>query len=433
LKNIDYTQLSLKGQSFDSLDIETKAQFIVDTRIAHAENTQSQILSVLSTKANIQINKLWIINAIGIKRGSKQLAEELASREDVEQIVFDQKYEISPLEKSEKTFEQPAEPKIEWNLEWVKSNTIWAQGATGKGKVVGLVDTGVNFRHPSLFHNYRGHNNGTYNHDFNWLDPNGRLQEPQDTQDHGSHCTGTVLGSTKDRKYITGAAYESTWLHCHFGGTFQAITKCFQFMLAPTTRTGQNPTPAKRPHVTSHSYGGGGQGRSLLEDVVKPCIDAGVHVVVAAHNYARCRSVTDPGIIPKVLTVGALGFKTNVIASFSSKGPNNAHYNNTLKPEISAPGTQVVSASGSGTGYSAKSGTSMATPLVAGVIAQLWSKYPDLDRQIAKTNEILYKSALHQVSRECESSKPTPNNVYGHGTISAKRAFEIAEELYGKK
>jgi subtilisin family serine protease len=387
-------------------------------------------MSVLS-KSTSTFSSIWIINAIHVVKGTKALAEELAARSDVVRIVHDQKYEISPSEKTIEDNIVQNNTKVEWNVEWVRSNALWAKGYTGKGKVVGVVDTGANFKHPSLFHRYAGYNNGSYNHDFAWFDPNGRMQEPSDTQDHGSHCTGTILGATQDKKYITGAAHDAKFISAHFGGTFAAITKAFQFMTAPTDRQGRSPTPSKRPHVTSHSYGGGGQGRSLLEDVVKVTTDAGVHVIVAAHNYQRCRAVTDPGIIPFVLTVGALGFKTNVIAPFSSKGPNNAHYNNGLKPEISAPGTNVVSASGTGVAYSSKSGTSMATPLVAGVILQLWQAFPQLDRKLKETNEILYKSAIHTKSRDCESRQDTPNNVYGHGTIQAEKAFEIAMEMYG--
>jgi len=75
----------------------------------------------------------------------------------------------------------------------------------------------------------------------------------------------------------------------------------------------------------------------------------------------------------------------------------------------------------------------MATPLVAGVILQLWQAFPQLDRKLKETNEILYKSAIHTKSRECESRQDTPNNVYGHGTIQAEKAFEIAMEMYGNK
>jgi len=332
--------------------------------------------------------------------------------------------------KKEPVTEESTNPKevIEWNLAWVKADEIWKKGFTGKNKVVGLCDTGVNFRHPGVTSQYIGNKNGTFDHDYAWFGPG---EEPRDTQDHGTHCTGTAVGSTANKDYIIGASHDSKWMHCHFGGSFAIIARCFQFFLAPTDRRGNNPKPELRPHVTSHSYGGGGNGRSQLENVVQPCLDAGIHVVVAAHNYARCRTVTDPGIIPTVLTCGALGERTNVIASFSSRGPGPAVYNNTLKPEISAPGTNIMSALGGSMNYGKKSGTSMSTPLIAGVVALLWSAVPKLDRKIKETNQILYETALHQTSTECESRQPTPNNVYGYGTINALKAFERAHELYG--
>jgi len=162
-------------------------------------------------------------------------------------------------------------------------------------------------------------------------------------------------------------------------------------------------------------------------------LDAGVHVVVAAANSARCRTIADPGLIPNVLTCGALGFQTEAIASFSSRGPGPRVYNSTLKPEIVAPGTTINSALGGSNNYGKKSGTSMSTPLIAGVIALLWDAVPKLDRKIKETNEILFKSANHQKSRDCESTTDSPNNVFGYGTINAFKAYELAQELNGKK
>jgi len=73
----------------------------------------------------------------------------------------------------------------------------------------------------------------------------------------------------------------------------------------------------------------------------------------------------------------------------------------------------------------------MATPLIAGVIALLWEAVPKLDRKIKETNEILYKTANHQKTRDCESTTDSPNNVYGYGTINAQKAYEMAQQLYG--
>jgi len=428
LRNIKYRNLKHKGVSFEDLEIETKAQFIVDTLINFAEISQKPIISYLKAK-EVSFDTLWIINAITIKQGTEELARTLAMRPEVESINVDEKYEIF----DEPTFDvNNKEKAVEWHLEYVKATEVWKKGPTGKGKIIGLVDTGVNFRHPAVVEHYVGNKNGTFDHDYAWYGP-AIGQEPRDTQDHGTHCTGIALGATKDKSVITGASHDSKWIHCHFGGSFAIISKCFQFLLAPTDRQGRNPQPAKRPHVTSHSYGAVSQTRSQLENVVQPCLDAGVHVVVAAANSARCRTITDPGLIPNVLTCGALGFQTEAIASFSSRGPGPRVYNNTLKPEIVAPGTTINSALGNSNNYGKKSGTSMSTPLIAGVIALLWDAVPRLDRKIKETNEILFKSSNHQKSRDCESTTDSPNNVFAYGTINALKAYEMAQELYGNK
>ena len=131
-----------------------------------------------------------------------------------------------------------------------------------------------------------------------------------------------------------------------------------------------------------------------------------------------------------MLTVGALGEKTNEAASFTSKGPG-TFGNAKQKPELSAPGTNIISASGRGDTFVKKSGTSMSTPNIAGVISLLWSAVPALDRDIEKTNQILFDTALKQTSRECSSPQGTPNYVFGHGTVNVAAAYERAVKLYG--
>lgn len=138
LKNSDYKNLKHNGQDFESLDIETKAHFIVDTLISHAKDTQKDITSFLKEK-KAKFSTMWIINAVTVYKGSIELAKELADRSDVERVVFNQKYEISPLEKSfpaEKT-----QSRVEWNLEFVDAHKVWEKNVTGNGIIVGHVDT----------------------------------------------------------------------------------------------------------------------------------------------------------------------------------------------------------------------------------------------------------------------------------------------------
>jgi len=336
---------------------------------------------------------------------------------------------------------------IEWNVKWIKSEKLWELGYTGKGIVVGGADTGIDWKHEALIKNYRGSStNTTVEHNYNWYDGvttppfncNGQCRcnstEPCDENGHGTHTIGSTAGGT-ERDQI-GCAPNSTWIGCRaFSNTQWApssFISCLQFFLAPTDLRGLNPKPELRPHITVHSYGCTAALRCPNSESLKPASDAlkaaGVYMVVAAHNYGpRCNSImAQPGHYASVLTIGATNFNSNVIASFSGRGPINIDGSNRRKPDLTGPGVQVRSCVPNNR-YAVFSGTSMATPTVAGGIALLWNAIPELSRNIDKTTEILEKTALHQPSTECNSTQQSPNNVYGYGTVDILKAYEEAK------
>ena len=95
-----------------------------------------------------------------------------------------------------------------------------------------------------------------------------------------------------------------------------------------------------------------------------------------------------------------------------------------LKPDLAAPGTSVRSTSRtSTTSYTSLSGTSMATPHVAGAVALLWSAHPELRNNIPATEDVLNSSAVHLNSTLC-SSNGSPNNVFGFGRLDIKAAVD---------
>jgi serine protease AprX len=118
--------------------------------------------------------------------------------------------------------------------------------------------------------------------------------------------------------------------------------------------------------------------------------------------------------------------KSDVIASFSSRGPNR---DGTVKPDISAPGKDIVSCRATGTNdgkaiatyYLSMSGTSMATPMVSGAVALMVQKKPGLTPADAKS--ILEKTAKQLGTK-------TPNNDYGYGRISVKNAIDYMNGKY---
>src|SRR5207249_5689549 len=123
---------------------------------------------------------------------------------------------------------------------------------------------------------------------------------------------------------------------------------------------------------------------------------------------------------------------SNVLASFSSRGPSTYYTPNLLKPNISAPGVNVRSSySSSDTSFASLSGTSMAGPHVVGVVALLWSARPGLVRDIAGTKTLLQDTADPNVivnpAQTCGGipgdSGHIPNNSFGYGLVNALAAY----------
>src|SRR4029077_20095936 len=147
-------------------------------------------------------------------------------------------------------------------------------------------------------------------------------------------------------------------------------------------------------------------------------------MVVAAGNAGPgCSTVSDPpSFYAASYTAGALNTGTDTIASFSSRGPVTRDGSNRNKPDITAPGTGTRSACNSDDScYTTASGTSMATPHIAGAMALLWSAIPSLQNQIQASRDALDNAAVFISSTQCGTAGP-PNNVYGWGRIQIAAA-----------
>ena len=155
---------------------------------------------------------------------------------------------------------------------------------------------------------------------------------------------------------------------------------------------------------------------------VEKAVEAGLTVVIAAGNsgpYAG--SVGTPGNAPNVISVGAaddrntLTREDDIVARFSSRGPSK--YDNLVKPDVVAPGTNIIAASNDMEGYVSLSGTSMATPDVAGTAALLYQVKPD-----ATPQEI--KAALMETAEHLPSMPEKDPNTEGQGMINPAAAIE---------
>jgi serine protease AprX len=155
--------------------------------------------------------------------------------------------------------------------------------------------------------------------------------------------------------------------------------------------------------------------------------ETGAHNVEQLDGNLQERKLTfqRPAAYEPVTTIGSLDYNSNILASYSSRGP--IAKQTYIKPNIVAPGTKIKSCSHQGTNnYAEMSGTSMATPCAAGVAALLLSAKKNLVGDAAKIRQVLQNSAFALKGRGCSSQKDHPNNFYGYGLVDSLRAIQIA-------
>ncbi len=431
-----------------------KGRFVYDALRATAQREQRSLLAGLAARG-VEYRPFYVVNAVWV-RGNRQLALDLAARPEVVRIEGNPEVwnvvtpPAGPLEDlaGEPVFggAAPVGPGgIAVNISYVRAPEVWATGFTGQGIVVGGQDTGYDWQHPALKDQYRGWNGITVTHDYNWHDaihagsaPNScgvDSPAPCDDYGHGTHTMGTAVGSDGGSNRI-GMAPGARWMGCRNMdagvGTPARYLECFEFFLAPYPLTGgpADGDPGLAPDVTVNSWTcpvAEGCDSQTLQAAVDAQRAAGILTVAAAGNTpsgAVCGSITEPpGIYASVYTVGALNTGTDSLASFSNRGPVSVDGSSRSKPDLAAPGTNVYSSIPGG-GYSSTwSGTSMATPHVAGAVALLWSARPELRNSIADTLTILDWSAVHVWSTQC-SSDGVPNNLFGYGRLDVKAAVD---------
>jgi serine protease AprX len=387
----------------------------------------------------------WIVNLLAVQ-GNRAAVEAMAARPDVLAIESDRAFRV-PLETAE-VRSPDAVTAVEWNLGWVNAPAVWALGDTGQNTVYANADTGVQWTHPALKPHYRGWNGAAADHNYSWwdaihadIDGNGNscgfnLAAPCDDNGHGTHTMGTGVGDDGAGNQI-GMAPGAKWISCRNMdagvGRPSTYIECMQFFLAPTDLSGNNPDPSKRPDVVGNSYGCPTSElctATSLQTAMDNLRAAGIFMSVSAGNSGpNCSTVSDPpALYGSAITVGATGFQSNSIVSFSSRGPVTADGSGRAKPDLVAPGSSVRSSYPTNS-YATLSGTSMASPHVAGAVALLWSAFPNLRGNVDHTEFILEQTALHLTTTQgCggDSSTQVPNNVYGYGRIDVLAAYNYA-------
>jgi subtilisin family serine protease len=409
-----------------------KGRFVVNTLRVVASRTQAPLIALLDRRG-IPYQSFWIVNMIQIS-GNRALLEELAARADVKQIDANPHVRTNlPIPGA---LDAPDQANgIEWNVTKVKAPRVWALGFKGEGRVVAGADTGVQWDHPALKGHYRGWNGTSANHDYNWHDATAaHSPTPVDPHSHGTFTVSQMVGDDGHGNQI-GVAPGAKWIACRNmdpsgTGSPTTYTECFQFLIAPYP-VGGNPNqgdPTKAPDSINNSWGcppSEGCSFNTLLTIVNNVRAAGIFPAVAAGNSgSSCSSITDPpALYASSVTVGATD-SLNHIAGFSSRGPVTIDGSNRRKPDLSAPGVNIRGAVPTNAYASGWSGTSMATPHIAGSIALLWQAKPSLIGNIDATETLLEKKAVHLKTTEtCGGTQGVvPNNVYGWGVLNIYRA-----------
>lgn len=305
------------------------------------------------------------------------------SMRDLQSICDCQGIANISLDREVKTLLNNATPSI-------GSKAAQTRGITGRGVTVAVIDTGIH-PHPDLqgrivaFRDFVGNKTEAY-------DDNG----------HGTHCAGDVAGNgSQSGGQYAGPAPEARLVGVKvlnkmgsgsLSTVIQGIDWCVQNREAYGIR------------VISMSLGSSATTPAAQDPVVQAverAWNAGIVVCVAAGNEGPgAGTIASPGISELVITVGAADDKDtgnqgdDAVADFSSRGPT---IDGLAKPDVVAPGVNIVSLrspnsfldkTGSaplvGDSYCTLSGTSMATPIVAGMCAQLLQQYPTLTPRLVK-------------------------------------------------
>ncbi len=298
-----------------------------------------------------------------------------------------------------------------WGADLVKAPEVWAQGYTGEGVVVAVVDTGVDYNHDDLKNNIWTNaneiaGNGIDDDGNGYIDDNygwnfsEKNNNTLDNNGHGTHVSGTIAGENNDYG-VTGIAYNAKImpvkvLNDSGSGSYSSISKGIRYAVD----NGAN--------VINLSLGGGSSNRSL-ESAINYASSKGVIVVMAAGNDGDslpdypARYAQKSGI-----AVGAVDRNNNMPDFSNRSGTNEISY-------VTAPGVKVYS-SVPNNQYATYSGTSMATPHVAGVVALMLS-----------ANSSLTDAQVRQIVTETAgNSTQTTNSSFNLSNVTSLASQVIA-------
>lgn len=288
---------------------------------------------------------------------SRALADDIRKLSYVASVTEDKKVEASYSE----------------NIQTIRAPQAWQDfGVTGKNITIGILDTGIDYNHPDLGQGFGAGFKVAGGYDFVNED-----EDPMDDHGHGTHVAGIAAANGVDFKGVAPDArlFAYKVLNNYGNGYDSWILAAIERCVDPD----QNPETDDALDVVNMSLGRPPDGAEPLSEAVNNAVAQGVVFCIAAGNRGDYLTVDTPGTAENAITVGATDNYKNT-AFFSSKGPTEELL---FKPDVSAPGMDINSTF-LNQSYQVNSGTSMATPHVAGAVALLLEKRPDFTPEMVK-------------------------------------------------
>ncbi len=368
---------------------EVERRIVVFDRTA----THQVRMNAVQTLGGVPTHDLWLINAVAVVAPKAKLAAMDAKLKNTPGVLrverdFAQNWLVAapaalppaaralpPGPLAAEPAPEPQGQQVPWGIDRVNAKGAWSV-TRGAGVKVAVVDTGIDFDHPDL--KVAG--------GFNAID---NSKPFKDDNGHGTHVSGTIAAQDDDKGVVGIAPAVSLYgvkvLNADGSGTFADVIAGIQW------------TVEHRMDVANFSLGAS-QGTDALKDAVKAASDGGVAIIAAAGNSGG--AVGYPAAYPDCIAVAASD-SGDKVASFSSRGPEVA---------VIAPGVAVYSTYMGG-GYQKLSGTSMATPHVAGLAA------------LAVAARGLHgQAAIRQALQEAAQKFPNaPATEQGAGMVDAGR------------
>ncbi|MBX3040007.1 MAG: S8 family serine peptidase [Bdellovibrionaceae bacterium] len=376
-----------------------------------ARNSQAPILRALTDRSSFvarpkRVKQYWLTNSMMVEASVGTLRVLLSSGGDFV-MRFPERFSLIQPYVHGVAGSQPK--AFTYGLEKMRLPELLRKDPTadGRGVRVGILDTGIDEDHQEL------HGKVAAFADFSEREEN----RPYDDHGHGTHVAGTIAGGAASGTRIGVAPAAKLVIGKIFDEEGSAdedqILAGMQWIADPDG----NPSTDDAPHVVSNSWGnhvpgGDPQNRGGCR-AVTAWLKLSILPVFAAGNHGpRVQSVSVPAACPGALGIGATD-ENDEIARFSSRGPVVWSTGTWIQPVLSAPGVKTLSAGLNGR-YVTMSGTSMATPHVAGAAALALQAFPQVGAE--ELGRILIRGAV-------DLGPVGQDPTFGYGRLDLIKAF----------